>query len=113
MAPDTAVNLGTLTNTLIQCTDVEASVGFYTDKLGLSVQASGDGWAVLDGGSGVLVLYAGAEPQVIIGFTGADLDAARALMTERGAEPTERRAHPGGEHFTVRDPEGNTVMIAD
>jgi catechol 2,3-dioxygenase-like lactoylglutathione lyase family enzyme len=113
MPPETAVNLGTLTNTLIQCTDFDASLAFYTGKLGLTIQARGDAWAVLDSGSGVLVLYGGDEPQVIMGFTGADLDGARAVMEQRGAQPSERQAHPGGEHFIVRDPEGNAVMIAD
>jgi catechol 2,3-dioxygenase-like lactoylglutathione lyase family enzyme len=106
------VNLGKLTNTLVQCTDLDRSRAFYTEKLGLSVQAGGDGWAVLDGGSGTLVLVQASEREVMIAFTGADLDAARKAMEDRGAEPTERTTHPGGEHFIVTDPEGNRVMIS-
>jgi catechol 2,3-dioxygenase-like lactoylglutathione lyase family enzyme len=119
MPPETAttgvaqdVNLGKLTNTLIQCRDLDRSRAFYTEKLGLEVQAGGDGWAVLDGGSGTLVLVQAAEREVMIAFTGADLDAARRAMEERGAQPTERATHPGGEHFIVTDPEGNRVMIS-
>jgi catechol 2,3-dioxygenase-like lactoylglutathione lyase family enzyme len=107
-----SVNLGKLTNTLVQCLELDRSRAFYTDTLGLTVQAGGDGWAVLDGGSGTLVLVEAAEREVVIAFTGADLDAARTAMEQRGAEPTERRAHPGGEHFMVTDPEGNRVMIS-
>jgi catechol 2,3-dioxygenase-like lactoylglutathione lyase family enzyme len=105
--------LGKLTNTVIECSDVDAAAAFYTETLGLPVKARGDGWLVADGGSGVVVLYQGAEPHITLGFTGANLDAARELLDKRGANPGPIVAHPTGHHFNVTDPEGNQVMISD
>jgi catechol 2,3-dioxygenase-like lactoylglutathione lyase family enzyme len=118
MPPDTATeretaSLGTLSSTLIQTPDLERTLAFYRDKLGLDVQAGGDGWAVLDGGSGTLVLVRASQREVVMAFTGGDLGKAREVMQARGANPTEREAHPGGEHFFVTDPEGNRVMISN
>lgn len=112
MSTETSASIGTLTNTLIQVADLEAALPFYRDTLGLSVQAQGDGWVVLDGGAGVIVLVQSAERKIVMGFTGADLAAAREQLEARGAQPTATAAHPNGEYFNVLDPEGNTVMIS-
>jgi len=105
--------LGTLTNTILECSDLERTAAFYTEKLGFPVQASGEGWVVVDGGAGVVVMYGGDDPHITLGFTGADLAAARAALEARGADPGPIAAHPTGHHFIVTDPEGNRVMIAD
>jgi catechol 2,3-dioxygenase-like lactoylglutathione lyase family enzyme len=105
------IGLGALTSTVVQCTDLEQALPFYTEKLGLERQTGGEGWALLDGGSGSLVLVRASEREVVMAFTGGDLQASRAALAARGAEPTEIEAHPGGEHYFVVDPEGNRVMI--
>lgn len=105
--------LGTLTNTIIECSDLERCASFYTEQLGLPVRVRGDGWLVADGGAGVVVLYQGDDPRVIVGFTGADLEAARALVAARGGDPGPIVPHPTGHHFTIDDPEGNRVMVSD
>lgn len=105
--------LGRPTATLIECQNLEKMEGFYTGTLGLDVKDRGEGWLDIDGGGHLLVLWQGEKTEVVIGFTGADLEPARDLMDSRGANPTPIRKHPGGEHFYVDDPEGNTVMIGN
>jgi catechol-2,3-dioxygenase len=105
--------LGQPTATLIECRDLERMESFYTETLGLRVKDRGEGWLDIDGGGQLLVLWQGEKPEVVIGFTGAELQPARELLESRGADPTPIRKHPGGQHFYVTDPEGNTVMIGD
>jgi catechol 2,3-dioxygenase-like lactoylglutathione lyase family enzyme len=109
-ATDTAV--GKLTNTIIECVDLAAAVQFYTHQLGLTEQFAGEGFVVLDGGSGTLVLWQGKQAESVIAFTGADLAEARAQLEARGVNVGPTGKHPTGDHFYVKDPEGHAVMIS-
>jgi catechol-2,3-dioxygenase len=108
---DTAA-IGTLTTTIIECADLTRTLPFYTEQLGLEVLSQGESFSVLATGSASIVLWQGAKTDVVIAFTGADLDQARSLLESRGAEVGPNGTHPTGEHFYVTDPEGNDIMIS-
>ena len=105
--------LGRLTTALIECRDIASTGRFYSEKLGLPVTAQGDDWMVFDCGGQSIVLWQGDKAEVVAGFTGADLEGARAELIGRGAEPTPVGSHPGGQHFYVADPEGNRLCFND
>jgi catechol 2,3-dioxygenase-like lactoylglutathione lyase family enzyme len=110
--PTGASAVGSLTNTIIECVDLEAAIPFYRDRLGLTEVFAGEGFVVLDGGSGTLVLWQGKRSEIVIAFTGADLAAARKQLEARGVEAGPDGKHPTGDHFYVKDPEGHPVMIS-
>jgi catechol 2,3-dioxygenase-like lactoylglutathione lyase family enzyme len=104
--------VGKLTNTIIECVDLEAAVPFYKDQLGMSEVFAGESFVVLDGGSGTLVLWQGKQSEIVIAFTGANLDEARKQLEARGVDVGPNDKHPTGDHFYVKDPEGHPVMIS-
>jgi catechol 2,3-dioxygenase-like lactoylglutathione lyase family enzyme len=111
---DTKKVLGRLDSTMVECRSVPESARFYVDTLGLREKARGDEpfrWVVVDAGDHDIVLWEGDKSEVVIGFTGADLDAARRMLESRGLTPTPTGKHPGGEHFYIKDPEGNLVCV--
>lgn len=105
--------------------DMEASVSFYRDVLGLSLLGQGEGWAHLDAGNGALFELMGSgkasqEPKepdqqpIILGLRVEDLDSAIAELQQKGVNFTS----DVGEfedtrwvHFT--DPEGNRLEIKE
>jgi catechol 2,3-dioxygenase-like lactoylglutathione lyase family enzyme len=109
----TETRIGRLTTTLVECADLEKTGAYYRETLGLDVKNQGDNWIVFDSGGHDLVLWQGTKSEVVLGFTGAHLESARSLLLGRGAEPGPTDQHPGGEHFYLRDPEGNTIAIND
>ncbi|MCM2414273.1 VOC family protein [Streptomyces sp. RKAG290] len=104
---------GTLSATLIKCQDFEAMRAFYQDRLRLATVKSGDGWIVLDTGSGRELVLGGdtGGDTIAIAFTGAELEPAREALRDAG--PTEIEQHSTMHRFFVKDPDGNTVLIID
>jgi catechol-2,3-dioxygenase len=104
--------IGVLTTTIIECEDLARTLPFYTEQLGLDIMNQGESFAVLATGSGSIVLWQGKKTDIAMAFTGADLDEARSLLEDRDVEVGPNGTHPGGEHFYVKDPEGNEIMIS-
>lgn len=108
--------------------DLEASVGFYRDLLGIRLveveDESGDPWlagrqyrAIWDEGRMVFSLFRarpGAEARgVRVGFSVRDLDAAHARIAAAGADvlhPPRRMSW--GRLARYRDPDGNIVGVS-
>ena len=106
--------------------DLESSISFYQEALGLPLLGRGTDWAHFDSGAGTLLeLFTGgtATPQakgphqqsIVLGLRVEDLDRVVAELEEKGV-----RFNPGesGEfestrwaHFT--DPEGNQLEIKE
>jgi lactoylglutathione lyase len=103
--------------------DMETSISFYRDVLGLPLLGKGDGWAHLDAGNGALVeLIAGGvasrEPKrpdrqpIVLGLRVVDLDSAIAELKQKGVT----LLSDVGEYEATRwahfsDPEGNRLEI--
>jgi len=103
--------------------DMEASIVFYRDVLGLHLSNKGDGWAHFDAGSGsMLELFTGGtarpapkEPDrqpLILGLRVEDFEAAYAVLTQKGVRFTGEIGQydeTRWAHFS--DPEGNCLEI--
>jgi lactoylglutathione lyase len=107
--------------------DLDASVTFYTQTLGLALGHRSGPYAQLDTGSCRLALYERAAmaetlgvaiadvPEFEIGFKVDDVDAAFDALVTQGARaavaPTDR---PWGQRTAyVRDPDGHLVELAE
>lgn len=106
--------------------DLEKSISFYRDVLGLPLLGQGSEWAHFDAGAGTLLeLFMGGkstqEPKrpdqqsIVLGLRVADLDQAVAELKQRGV-PFIPEA--GGEYEGTRwahffDPEGNRLEVKE
>ncbi|MER7307071.1 VOC family protein [Streptomyces griseoluteus] len=104
---------GSLSAVLIKCDNFEEMKAFYRDRLDMATVKEGDGWIVLDTGSGGELVLGGdtGGDTMAIAFTGAELGPAREGLRDSG--PTEIEKHSDMHRFFVKDPDGNTVLIID
>lgn len=99
--------------------DIEASKGFYTDFLGLSVEEFNLGWVARftspDSGANVqLVTRDQAAPEdAVVSVRTSDVDAAYTRAQEMGYEIVYPLTDEpwGVRRFFVRDPDGNVLNI--
>lgn len=99
---------------VIRTDNLPAMTEFYRDTLGLEPKASGETFSAFHtGAGGELVLWNDAVKPFVPGFAGADLEAAHADLLKRGGEPTPIDEHPGGKHFYLTDPDGNTIAFSN
>ncbi len=105
--------IGKLTDALIECANLEASTKFYVEKLGLQVQSQGEGWVCLSGGGASVTMWQGPKPSISLGFSGADLAKVKVDLEAKGISVGPLEEHPGGKHYSVKDPDGNVVVIAN
>ena len=96
--------------------DIERSLAFYRDGLGLAVKfRDGDRFAALDGGTVTLGLAGAAEDVaggVAASFKVADVEATVTRMVAAGGTvvvPAEQGPHEI--RAVVRDPAGNAVIV--
>ena len=108
-----------VSNTFYFTNDMDASVGFYRDTLGLALRyQAGKDWAEFDVG-GVTVALHGTGPEVQPHSDGAtvmfecdDLDGTTADLAAKGATFVgDVFTAPHGRFATLRDPSGNIVQI--
>ena len=115
---------------MLMCDDVQASIRFYTDVVGLEVEGRMDdvgrsGWASLTGGGAHLMLASptyiprgehvdGRFPQSLYYFYVDDLEALHERATAHGAAPTEivQRFYDRRE-FELVDPDGHVLVFSD
>jgi lactoylglutathione lyase len=105
--------LGTV---MLLVTDVERSIGFYRDVLGLEVQKHSDAWAQADAGGTYIGLHqsdnVAADGSCALIFDVDDLDETFAAVTGRGVEAVDQpRDEPYGRIATVNDPDGYSVQL--
>ena len=110
--------IGSLDHVYYWTRDMDASVAFYGDVVGLTlVRRDGNEWAEFDAGPVRLALH-GSETPVASGtavFRVEDLDQARWTLEERGATFDEYVGEVEGRarFATFRDPDGNPVQIIE
>jgi len=98
--------------------DMDRSVAFYRDVLGLEVNSEEDDWAVLGGAVTLLRSPDAISPDdtrlnsVLLSLPVPDLDATFGALTGQGfaflTAPTEVA---GGRIAALRDPDGNVVQL--
>ncbi len=120
MTPPAAGPIARIGHVLLGVTDLQRSLEFYRDQLGLKVQFSTAGFAFLDAGGvtlGLSVELAKHAPAVQgaaeIVFAVADVAAAHAALRERGVEffKEPHAATPGDWVANFRDPDGHLLSI--
>ncbi|HKY54041.1 MAG TPA: VOC family protein [Anaerolineales bacterium] len=105
--------------------DLEASITFYRDVLGLPFLGKGEDWAHLDAGNGALLeLFSGGkassqtktpiQQSLVLGLRVDDLDRAIGELQQRGVRFTgEIGEHEGTRWIHFSDPEGNRLEIKE
>lgn len=112
---------------MINVSDMNRSVAFYRDVLGIPVRFDSPGWSEFETGATTLALHAapkpaGGAPQAgptagtcSIGFSVADLDKAHAELQSRGARfvmPPTDRPEEGIRLAVCVDPDGLPISFA-
>ncbi len=98
-------------------TDIDRSLGFYRDTLGLTEKQSDGDWAQLDANGVGIGLNAGERPSgdggAVIAFQPeGGLEAAVEELRDAGVEIAgDVTEHPWGRVATVKDPDGNDVQL--
>ncbi len=111
-------------------TDLEQSLSFYTETLGLELQHRAEKYAQINAGTTRLSLYTRdamqetlgvaleppslASPSFELGFKVPDCDAAFSELVASGAPAvTEPTTRPWGQRTAyIRDPDGNLIELA-
>ncbi|MDH3260235.1 MAG: VOC family protein [Acidimicrobiia bacterium] len=118
------VRLSKISNIILRVGELERSLEFYRDRLGMTVLGASGTFAFLDGGGVTLVLNAiGTEMEanppglVEVVFEVDDVDAAHLALTEAGVqfrlEPRVVMSSDGRDLLAadLRDPDGNILSI--
>lgn len=109
---------------MVMVTDMDRSIVFYRDQLGLRVRFTSPDWTELDTGHATLALHAGGKRGVArdtrvggtasLGFYVRDVDAAARELRARGVkfllEPETREGEPI-RLATIADPDGLEINI--
>ncbi|MCZ2839893.1 VOC family protein [Modestobacter sp. VKM Ac-2985] len=121
---ETTRNITRVATTTVVVTDLERALTFYVDDLGLEVVRDaelgpGMRWvevAPAGGGTTIALLVAGSgfPPGIRLGTP--DADAAHAQLRKRGVDIDEHVLRMGDvapPMFTVRDPDGNVLVLVE
>jgi len=118
MAPD--VRLGRVGFLLLGVRDLERSIAFYRDGLGLTLKGRSGEFAFLDGGGVTVGLRQllgrtapGEGPSVEVVFAVDDIDAAHRALDRRGVEFRVEPRIVAGDQLAAdfRDPDGHVLSI--
>lgn len=97
-------------------TDMDRSISFYRDKLGLDVVQQEGGWTEVTAGDQIIGLNNGESPSgdggAVIAFNATDIESTVAELRERGVEfKGEISDHPWGKIAPFADPDGNVLQV--
>lgn len=104
---------------MLLVSDLERSIAFYRDVLGLDVEKHSDHWAQADVGGTSLGLHVApeggaAEASFSLIFDVDDLDDTFGKVTERGVTAVDDpQDEPYGKIATVHDPDGYPVQLLE
>ena len=104
---------------MLMAQDMHRAVAFYEGVFGLTCQFSTPFWSELGHGGAIVALHGGgngARQETGLGLNVDDLDATCAAVTAAGGvveRGPERRPQERIRIATVRDPEGNTLSVAE
>lgn len=109
----------------VQVRDLDRSLAFYRDGLGLEVDWQDDVLAMLrspgDAGHSLVIREVGGDGQHHLGEAGvtriawqvpdqAELDSTEEMLSRRGVQ-YQRQQEAGADRITARDPDGLTVVV--
>ncbi len=107
----------TFKHVMLMVKDINATVKFYSEGLGLKVKMSSPGWAELDANGTIIALHAahengqtGASP--ILSFHVDDISATIAKLEEMGATLEGKVREPSfGKVAAMRTPDGSILSL--
>ena len=113
--------IGKLSLIMINVSDMERSVRFYRDALGLTVEQESPYWSQLDAGTISIGLHSGgpaegaaeAEPALTLSFAVEDIAGAVDQLRSAGAQVAQEPARQqyGEQLAVIRDPDGHPIQL--
>jgi catechol 2,3-dioxygenase-like lactoylglutathione lyase family enzyme len=107
-----------LNNVMVVVSDMERSLRFYRDQLGLKALTESPYWSALDEGGVQLGLHPagnGLEVNPATGitfaFASSDIDATLAELRTRGIEPVRVSREDFGTLVDLQDPDGYRIQV--
>ena len=105
---------------ILLVSDMEKSVKFYRDNLGLPVKTKSRDWTEFFNKDTVLALHPAkkksnlkAGPGMLVGFEVGDLDGTVKRLKEKKVKFFKKpKEEPFGKHAIVQDPDGHLISIA-
>ena len=106
---------------ILLVSNMEKSVRFYKDTLGLPVKTKSKDWTEFFDNNTVLALHPAKKrsnlktgPGMLVGFEVSDLDSTVKRLKEKRVKFFKKlKEEPFGKHAIVRDPDGHLISIAE
>lgn len=117
MEQSRAVGIERIGNVFYRTTDMDAAVRFYTEILGFALKLrDGDRWVAFDVGGGTLALEGVSSPATgnagaTVSLRCSDLQSVVDDLRAKGARVTDVEAGPHEMKSTLRDPDGNQLVL--
>lgn len=105
---------------ILLVSNMEKSVKFYHDTLGLPIKTKSKDWTELFNNDTVLALHPARKKSklktgsgILVGFEVSDLDSTmKSLKTKKVKLFKKPREEPFGKHAILQDPDGHLISIA-
>lgn len=105
---------------ILLVSNMEKSVKFYHDTLGLPIKTKSKDWTELFNNDTVLALHPARKKSklktgsgILVGFEVSDLDSTmKSLKTKKVKLYKKPREEPFGKHAILQDPDGHLISIA-
>jgi catechol 2,3-dioxygenase-like lactoylglutathione lyase family enzyme len=105
---------------ILLVSNMEKSVKFYHDTLGLPIKTKSKDWTELFNNDTVLALHPARKKSklktgsgILVGFEVSDLDSTmKSLRTKKVKLFKKPREEPFGKHAILQDPDGHLISIA-
>lgn len=106
---------------ILLVSNMDKSVKFYKDVLGLPVKTKSKDWTEFFGNGTVLALHPAKKKSAIkagagmlVGFEVSDLDSSVKRLKELNVKFYKKpKQEPFGKHAIIRDPDGHLISIAE
>jgi lactoylglutathione lyase len=104
---------------ILLVTNMERSLKFYRDTLGLAVKNATDEWTEFFTSGTVLALHPAKtkvkhNPSMLVGFMVSDLETIASSLKEKGIKFfKELKEESFGKHAIIEDPDGHLISIAE
>jgi len=106
---------------ILLVSNMEKSVRFYKDTLGLPVKTKSKDWTEFFDSNTVLALHPAKKrsnlktgPGMLVGFEVSDLDSTVKWLKEKKVKFFKKpKEEPFGKHAIIQDPDGHLISIAE
>ncbi|MCI0560842.1 MAG: VOC family protein [Nitrososphaera sp.] len=115
------MSFGKVGAVILLVSDMENSVKFYRDTLGLPMKTKSKDWTEFFSNNTVLALHPAKKKSgiktgagMLVGFEVSDLDSTVKRLTEKRVKFYKKpKQEPFGKHAIIKDPDGHLISIAE